>query len=443
MPKRTKKLLIYLDQNFISEIAKAGIKNRVKPEWTTLFELLREGFLDEKLVVPQSRFHNVETSLAPALKKRIVTYQNYLGQVDLQSPEHVKHLQMGRFLQRFLGNNNEDPFAVEVAFRDPPDKRVQQFNIVANLDWSPFAQRRGATAAELESIRRECIGDKVGYEDQLEKELRAVRDHFLKSAGEYAYLCRDPMRELAAFSNDPVFRAIPIVSVAARLWASILTNPTRKIQTGDATDIEVLATYLPYMDIVGTDAFMGTQLTALSIDQEHAIQIFNAKTASLKKFCDFLQDYLRNTLPVNRPTMSVFVLPSPSVKRNAFRLFRELGAAARLFGTEEYAEVYGFDDGAMPKYELPRVPGQAIPFYGLQEVSPVKVEPGTATERFLTICRERCKSDHFVVIDEYRPVKETFLVGAAMSAEAGQQSFEGYRIHGKNAQQSVALAAPA
>jgi hypothetical protein len=68
MPKRTKKLLIYLDQNFISEIAKAGINNRVKPEWKQLFELLKEGFLDEKLVVPQSRFHSLETSLAPALK---------------------------------------------------------------------------------------------------------------------------------------------------------------------------------------------------------------------------------------------------------------------------------------------------------------------------------------------------------------------------------------
>lgn len=439
MPKRTKKLLVYLDQNFISEVAKAGINDRVKPEWKQLFELLKEGFLDEKLVVPQSRFHNVETSLAPALKKRIVSYQNYLGQVDLQSPEHVRQVQTRRFLQRFLGKNNEDPLGVEVAFRDVPDKRVQQFNIIADLDWSPLGQRRGATAAGLEDIRKKCIADKVRYEEQLEKELGAERDHFLKRGVEYAYLCRDPIRELVAFSKDSIFRAIPVVSIAARLWASLLTkHPTRKIQTGDGTDIEVLATYLPYMDIVGTDAFMATQLATLGIDKESSARVFSGKTSSLKVFCDFLRDYLNNALPANRPTISVFVLPNQSVKENAFTLFFNLGAAARLFGVEEYATIYGFDDGQMPRYELR---GIEVPFYGLQEVYPIELEPGATIEASLEICRNHCRSKHFIVIDEYRPVKDTFLVGAAMTAEAGLQTCHGYRIYTKEAQQSVGVAA--
>jgi hypothetical protein len=41
MPKRTKKLLIYLDQNFISEMAKADVNDKVKQEWKDLFQ----GFL--------------------------------------------------------------------------------------------------------------------------------------------------------------------------------------------------------------------------------------------------------------------------------------------------------------------------------------------------------------------------------------------------------------
>ena len=68
MPKRTKKLLVYLDQNFISEMAKADVNVKVKQEWKDLFSLLKEGFLGEKLVVPQSWFHDVETSFAPVLK---------------------------------------------------------------------------------------------------------------------------------------------------------------------------------------------------------------------------------------------------------------------------------------------------------------------------------------------------------------------------------------
>jgi hypothetical protein len=41
MPKRTKKLLVYLDQNFISEMAKGPVNERVKPEFSKIYELLR------------------------------------------------------------------------------------------------------------------------------------------------------------------------------------------------------------------------------------------------------------------------------------------------------------------------------------------------------------------------------------------------------------------
>ena len=101
---------------------------------------------------------------------------------------------------------------------------------------------------------------------------------------------------------------------------------------------------------IGTDAFMTTLLADLGIDTEHHVKVFNAKTSSLRAFCDFLRGYLDGTQPANRPSISVFVLPSKSVKENAFKLFRELAAAARLFGEDEYAEIYGFDDGDMPRY---------------------------------------------------------------------------------------------
>jgi len=85
MPKPTKKLLVYLDQNFISEIAKRDLNTNVKPEFTDLYEILKTGFIEEKLVVPQSHFHDIETSLAPILKALIVKYQNHVGQISLYS----------------------------------------------------------------------------------------------------------------------------------------------------------------------------------------------------------------------------------------------------------------------------------------------------------------------------------------------------------------------
>jgi hypothetical protein len=434
MPKRSKKLLVYLDQNFISEMAKADVNDKVKQEWKDLFSLLKEGFLEEKLVVPQSWFHDVETSFAPVLKGRIVSYQNYLGQVDLHRAPHVRIHQMGRFLGRFLGKGDQDPLETEIAFRDPPDKRVEQFNITVNHDMSQwgFDAQRVETATVLEAIRTECIAKSVRYEDHLEKEFNAHREDFLKNALYYKHLCDDPVRDLVAFSNAPMFRTVPAVNISSKLWSRVFTKfPARPIKSGDATDIEVLSTYLPYMDVIGTDTFMATLLTNLGIDTEHQVKCFNAKTASLIAFCDFLRKYLDGTHPANRPSISVFVLPSQSVKENAFKLFRELAAAARQLSEEGYAEIYGFDDGHMPRYVLREK--IEVPFYGLQEVYPIKLEPGVTMEQLLNICRERCKSDHFVLIEEYHPVKETFLVGAEMSAGAGMQMIEGCRIYAKKA----------
>jgi hypothetical protein len=434
MPKRTKKLLIYLDQNFISEMAKADVNAKVKQEWKDLFSLLKEGFLEEKLVVPQSWFHDVETSFAPVLKERIVSYQNYLGQIDLNRALDVRINQTARFLQRFLGKSDQDPLDAEIAFRDPPDRRVQQFNITVNHDLSQwgFDVQRVETATTLEVIRKECIAKKERYEDHLAREFNAYREDFLKNALYYQHLCDDPRRDLIAFSNAPVFRTVPAVNISSRLWSRLLTKfSTRKIENGDATDIEVLSTYLPYMDVIGTDAFMATLLTSLGIDTEHQVKIFSAKTASLKAFCDFLREYLESTQPANRPSISAFVLTSQSVKENAFKLFRELAAAARLLGEEGYAEIYGFDDGQMPRYVLRGGGNIEVPFYGLQEVYPIKLEPGVTMEQILTICREKCKSDHFVVIEDYFPVKQTFLAEAEMSADAGMQIIDGCRIYAK------------
>jgi hypothetical protein len=67
MGKRTQKLLVYLDQNFLSEMSKAGINEKVRPEFRDIYELLHQGFLDEKLVVPGSLLHDIESSLATHL----------------------------------------------------------------------------------------------------------------------------------------------------------------------------------------------------------------------------------------------------------------------------------------------------------------------------------------------------------------------------------------
>lgn len=68
MGKLTKKLIIYLDQNFISEIAKVEINANVSGDYKKIFDLIHKGFSEEKIIVPKSFFQKIETYSARTLK---------------------------------------------------------------------------------------------------------------------------------------------------------------------------------------------------------------------------------------------------------------------------------------------------------------------------------------------------------------------------------------
>ena len=78
MTSRPRKLLVYLDQNFMSEMAKPT-HDRVRPDFRELYSVLQQGFWNEQLVVLRSSFHDVETSLAGSLRDAIRARRSTLG----------------------------------------------------------------------------------------------------------------------------------------------------------------------------------------------------------------------------------------------------------------------------------------------------------------------------------------------------------------------------
>jgi hypothetical protein len=434
MGKRSQKLLVYLDQNFLSEMSKADINENVRPEFKEIYELLHQGFVDEKLVVPGSMLHDIESSLATHLKDRIVSYQHYLGQVRLYRSDEITNTQTFAAFDRFTGRTPEDPLRPRAAFLDDPDQRVKRFDITvdSHLEKHNFRQSRHVTAKDLEALRQRLLQDKVTYDQQVKVEQKTQRAQFIENYCRFSRsVSEEKNKELLSFTESRDFTSVPVLRIEAHLYASILTRrPTREILPSDTTDIEALSAYLPYMDVVCTDAFMADLLR--DIAKEFGTTLFNAKTSSLRELKAFLESYLSGTPPIRRPSITAFVLPPKERRDEAFQFFYQLGSALREMGMNEYGELYAFDDGAMPKYELPQLPGKPVPFYGLQDVTTIELPAGASEEQVLKMCRERCRSDHFVLIDEYKEIKDTFMLGAAMSAEGNMDSTHGYRIFKKH-----------
>ena len=378
--------------------------------------------------------HDIESSLATHLKDRISTYQHYPVQVRLYRPDEIRNMQSFAAFDRFKGRPPEDPLCSEAAFLDHPDQRVEPFGISvdAHLERRNFRAGRHSTAKELEELRQRLLRDKVTYDQQLKVEQKTQRDQFIQT---YCSFCgpvsQEKQKELTAFTESTIFTSLPLLRIEAHLFASILTRkPTRQIKPSDGTDIDALSAYGPYMDVVCTDAFMAEQLR--NIAKEYGFELFNARNDSLRTLKAHLESYLTGAAPIRRPSITVFVLPPKERREESANFFRQLGEALRAMGTLEYGEIYAFDDGAMPKYELRQLPGKPVPFYGLQDVTRIDLPVGSTEEQILKMCRERCRSGHFVLIDEYRDIKDTFMLGAAMSAEGNMGSTNDYRIFKKH-----------
>jgi hypothetical protein len=433
MGKRTQKLLVYLDQNFLSGISRAEGNEKLRP-FKEIYELLRQGFVDEKLVVPGSLLHDIESSLATHLKDGIVTYQHSLGKVQLYRPDEIWNTQTFAAFDRLMGRTPRDPLQPRAAFLDDPDQRVERFgiNVDSHLENRNFRQTRKRTADELEKLRQRLLQGKVTYHQQLKIEQAAQRDHFVQTyCSFFGPISEEKRKEVTAFTESTDFASIPLLRVEAHLFASILIRkPSRQIKPSDGTDIAALSAYVPYMDVVCTDVFMADQLR--DVAKEYGIRLFHARKSSLHELKAFLESYLSSTSPIRRPSITAFVLPPKERRDESFQFFRRLGSALEAMGTKEYGELYAFDDGAMPKYELTQLPGAPVPFYGLQDVITIELSRGTTEEEILNICRERCRSDHFVLIDQYKEVPDTFMLGAAMCADSNMDFTHGYRIFKKH-----------
>jgi hypothetical protein len=426
MGKLSKKLVVYLDQNFISDIAKSKTNPGVKEEFSELFELLHKGFLEEKLVVPSSWFHEIETCLIPEFKKRIKETQAYMGQIKLKNKENIYTFQLERATNDFLNIKNK-PIDYKMAYHDNPDQILKFYNVSIDMHLEQLhnKQEREDLATKIDANRE---GIKVNYKTQLEREVSAYSDGFLRYDNwRVVHLFNKNIRKIQYFAVSENFKNIPLVEIGSKLWARILTaHGNRKVQSGDSTDVEVISSYLPYVDVIAIDNFMANNVKELKLDEKHKTAVFSAKGKGLKELIAFISDYLDKNHPVNVPDITIFVLSDDKIKNDSFEFFRKLGSLCSRY----YINVYAFDDGNMPEYQH-RDSKITMPFNGLQEVHHINIKSNASTEEIITICKEKCRSKKFIIIDSYRDLPNDFIKTLIEYCEKDKNMILSYNIHNK------------
>lgn len=426
MGKLTQKLSIYLDQNFISEIAKVKINPNVHQDYKEIFDLIHEGFLEEKTFVPKSFFHKIETYMARELSERIGNYQSYMGQISLHHDDTIEQFQLIRAAKNFLGESQkvEDWSSVYV---ENPDERLKQFDItVDGGSWLElFTQNNAKIVQSLSNIKRNIANKNIKYITQYQCEMEAARNFFLHyNTDKVAWLFKSDIEKIKEFVVSEYFE-IPKYKIYSQIWAHLLTKYNKRIiKESDLMDINIISTYLPYVDVLATDTFMEGVIQELKLNEEYSTKVFSAKECGRKKFINHLKDYLLNSQPTNIPAASIFVVSDDGIKQDSFNFFKKLGLMLEN-DHGGWVEFYAFDDGVMPIYHNKKTE-ISWPFYGLQNVKVIKL---TKNMDIIKECKKYCRSQKFVLIDHHRNIPNNFKYTLINYCDNGKNKILSYTIY--------------
>lgn len=322
-PYRPSKQIIYLDQNFISNIAKAASKPDLAT-YVQIAETLREKA--DVIACPTSEFHNTETlysgdeELRRAIRQVIFDLSRGLG---FRDSFEILESQTKMAIHKYFGNDPEPPApGWSEAFTsdpDPPTRAEQpvyvevapffQAGLIAKHTYPERARRVASKVAARgvqfnERLDEHCaLFAKIAFVEPLTElwsaqaklvsgqsfsPLDLLPSHAPRVYGEFCQLHgRDDPAEFVEFLRSSHFKQISFVRIFCSLHAAMETD-SAKPEAGDYDDTRILGTVLPYCDVVATDYSKKRLLKQLGFDKEFGVTLFSARRPDLAAFLNFL-----------------------------------------------------------------------------------------------------------------------------------------------------------
>ena len=331
------KIIIYLDQNFISDISKFSLedkKDRVKPILKKVFDVIKIGVDEEKFLSPDGWIHAIETATEsnPALKDAIHSHQGYLGQTSLNLPWEIKNSQFVNALLSYFKIEQDECEMWRSAFRENPNRRMKNFKIDVHLPNFGLGSMEKGTAEALQKIRDSGVDEKTQYQAEID----ATRKHYKTLLRiDYSWVLRKhdiAVDKAEEFIDSHEFTQIPNIDIFCQLWSKNFADKARKRGVeGDYNDIEFLSVYMPYCDVIATDNYMKTILQLLKFDKKYNCRLFSMKEDDLNEMVVFLEAERNRRQPANKSLFSVLAVMANEKSAYFIRFLQKLNLAQGKF----------------------------------------------------------------------------------------------------------------
>ncbi len=314
--------IVYLDQNYLSNLTKARyclMKDETQAKlWRQLYVDLQKAVTNDLVRIPMSEFHEIETSLDKRIEASI---KDTLGQLSIgfqfRDSHSILEWQIKDAITQFGGmkltSNHHPIFQSDptVTVKDRvKDMVIERGTISLNsyIVADPvYIRKLKVHFANLikQSLEKwtdinECTASSI-----LESKLDWLSNSLINDLDMWTHIIEDIERLGIQESVINDFWAtgklldIPFIDIFSSLFAVYLKckKGVQDIEKGDLYDIPIVATILPYCNIVTTDKFMkNIVVRELKYNKTYNAEIFSCT----QKDRIALHDRIRQLLNTNQ-----------------------------------------------------------------------------------------------------------------------------------------------
>lgn len=306
--------IVYLDQNYVSHMAKARIR-RIKDDdqakfWLTLFDDLKKAVSTKNIACPKSEFHITESMFDKTLEESIINVIDELSMgLIFRSWQDILEEQIIEAAIEFLGKHSKENEWRAIAFEYNPSTSIEGRLVEHDR------QLKLQFLDKEKELLKEYAEKPLGWQELLFESKRSTLDGIIgntaiqSSPSAYFRLAdlwnqlrglgldTDNNKILMDFAYSKELFNIPYVNIYSSIWAAIAEyyRLGREPQQGDFYDAAILSLVLPYCDIVTTDKFMKEILIKkLQFDKKYNTHILSATKKDRLEFQNLIQGLLND-----------------------------------------------------------------------------------------------------------------------------------------------------
>ena len=318
MQRRGERLVVYLDQNWISEITKThidGWTGKDKAYFEQLSSIIQLGVNGDRFACPTSSFHESEASFSSKVKYSLWSVAIEIGCGLAFNPSiYISHRQLVEAALEFTGQYapsnpwwrvpfNRNPDAVvsniprdEILVHFSVEELAEEQKRLRDNIQTPVHQNYKETRLrqgldyekEVEYSKRQLFID--GYfgpivalglrgvvTPQWELLLNLAAGDFINRYLELMTIC-DQRGGVSVFLDSPQFSTVPFLSIRAKLLAADIARfPDRVSEPSLQDDFSIVATVLPYADVFATDNYISELIKQTHLGSEYDCRVFTMR----------------------------------------------------------------------------------------------------------------------------------------------------------------------